>query len=232
MNACFLLALAAQRRSLQQDSARLPEESHTPRSSASQAAFSADRDCSVQSSDTVVVPIGALLALQRNSNAQSSTSAASIFGRHSLNAAAELPAPPAAAARLPCDAAGITVAANSAPSCCRSSLSSCSSAFSTQECRICLSSGATEDLIQPCSCCGTLSYVHNSCLTTWVEERGSLICELCGQRYKQPFVQALEPIVTAAMQRKKHTLVTSTGRVLEVTNPQRRMSRDEWVCLL
>jgi hypothetical protein len=135
--------------------------------------------------------------------------------------------PPPAAARL--DAAA---AADATTSCSwHATINSCSGLSIIQECRICLSSSNTDELVQPCCCCGTLSYVHSSCLSTWVEQRGSLVCELCGQRYKEKYAAALEPVVVAAMQRKKHTLVTSSGRSLQVQYV-RRMSRDEWICLL
>jgi hypothetical protein len=60
-------------------------------------------------------------------------------------------------------------------------------------CRICLSAGSAEqELIQPCACTGTVGYIHAACLTAWVQERGSLTCKICQQRYKEPFAQALQ----------------------------------------
>jgi hypothetical protein len=60
------------------------------------------------------------------------------------------------------------------------------------ECRICLSAGsAGRELFQPCACAGTMGYTHAACLAAWVQEKGSLTCELCKQRYKEPYVQAL-----------------------------------------
>ena len=60
------------------------------------------------------------------------------------------------------------------------------------ECRICLSAGsAGHDLFQPCACAGTMGYTHAACLAAWVQEKGSLTCELCKQCYKEPYVQAL-----------------------------------------
>lgn len=46
-----------------------------------------------------------------------------------------------------------------------------SSRGSGPECRICLSAAGLEELIQPCDCCGTLGYIHESCLATWVAEQ-------------------------------------------------------------
>jgi hypothetical protein len=107
--------------------------------------------------------------------------------------------------------------------------SSSSSNSAGRDCRICLASG-TEELIQPCDCCGTLGYIHESCLTAWVTEHASLICELCGQRYKAPYAEKLAPLVTAAMQRRKHTLLTTAGATMTITPS--RLSRDDWTCLM
>jgi hypothetical protein len=60
-------------------------------------------------------------------------------------------------------------------------------------CRICLSAGSADlKLIQPCACTGTIGYIHAACLAAWVQERGSLTCEICQQQYKEPFVQELQ----------------------------------------
>ncbi|KAF5835178.1 hypothetical protein DUNSADRAFT_7807 [Dunaliella salina] len=58
------------------------------------------------------------------------------------------------------------------------------------ECRVCLLSG--QDLISSCDCRGTTQFVHFECLARWVREKGSLVCELCHQSYKEPFRTALE----------------------------------------
>lgn len=217
MNACFLLTLAAQRRELQQNAT----EVQTLDQSVHADGYAASIDGVAEGSGTFVVPIGALLASQHHADMQCESENASSDGMRALSAVAALPPPPAAA-RF--DAAAAADADADAP------INSCSLSIS-EECRICLSSSNTDDLIQPCCCCGTLSYVHSSCLSTWVEQRASLVCELCGQRYKEQYAAALEPVVVAAMQRRKHMLVTSSGRTLEVPHV-RRMSRDEWICLL
>lgn len=85
-----------------------------------------------------------------------------------------------------------------------SSSSTASSLGELPECRICLSAGDTEDLVQPCSCSGSLSYTHTACLSAWVQERGSLVCELCGHHYKEPHAELLEPIAAAAKEAKKY----------------------------
>jgi E3 ubiquitin-protein ligase DOA10 len=65
----------------------------------------------------------------------------------------------------------------------------CSKLTTAAECRICLSPGSTEqELIQPCACAGTMGYTHAACLITWVQEKGSLTCELCKQQYQEQYV--------------------------------------------
>jgi hypothetical protein len=109
--------------------------------------------------------------------------------------------------------------------------SSSNSSSAGRDCRICLSTASgTEELIQPCDCCGTLGYIHESCLTAWVTEKGSLICELCGQRYKAPYADKLAPLSTAAMQRRKQTLLTTTGVTMTITPS--RLSWGDYICLL
>ncbi|XP_055611794.1 E3 ubiquitin-protein ligase MARCHF2 isoform X2 [Uranotaenia lowii] len=49
-------------------------------------------------------------------------------------------------------------------------------------CRICQS--ATENLISPCRCKGSLRYVHRDCLEQWLSRSGLSYCELCLHRYQ------------------------------------------------
>mmetsp|Transcript_34499 Transcript_34499/g.33693 ORF Transcript_34499/g.33693 Transcript_34499/m.33693 type:complete len:181 (-) Transcript_34499:39-581(-) len=44
-------------------------------------------------------------------------------------------------------------------------------------CRICLASEAP--LISPCKCKGSMSFVHEECLVTWLVASGKKECELC-----------------------------------------------------
>jgi hypothetical protein len=68
------------------------------------------------------------------------------------------------------------------------------------ECRICLAAGSAEqELIQPCSCAGTMGCMHAACLQAWVQEKGSLTCEVCKQQYQEQYVQALD--LTAAAEK-------------------------------
>lgn len=50
-------------------------------------------------------------------------------------------------------------------------------------CRICQTTSASEILISPCNCKGTLAYIHLSCLERWLNQSGRNYCELCSFRY-------------------------------------------------
>lgn len=54
-------------------------------------------------------------------------------------------------------------------------------------CRICLEEDNASDLEIPCGCAGTQRWAHHSCIQRWVEEKGHLKCEICGQQYKGNF---------------------------------------------
>ena len=56
---------------------------------------------------------------------------------------------------------------------------SCSSSQELFECRICQSEDTVDKLDSPCSCRGSLKYVHGSCLQKWCLEKGDTICEIC-----------------------------------------------------
>ncbi|XP_050301788.1 E3 ubiquitin-protein ligase MARCHF3-like [Anthonomus grandis grandis] len=51
-------------------------------------------------------------------------------------------------------------------------------------CRICQTNSATEHLISPCNCKGTLAYIHLTCLERWLNQSGRNFCELCHFRYE------------------------------------------------
>jgi E3 ubiquitin-protein ligase MARCH1/8 len=66
--------------------------------------------------------------------------------------------------------------------------------FATSEdvCKICLdTSTPTHPLISPCKCSGTMKYVHQECLKTWVasrsEDLAKVPCELCKYTFKMHF---------------------------------------------
>lgn len=49
-------------------------------------------------------------------------------------------------------------------------------------CRICYQSDGV--LIEPCSCKGTIAFIHNHCLEKWIQVKNdSLCCELCTSHY-------------------------------------------------
>lgn len=50
-------------------------------------------------------------------------------------------------------------------------------------CRICQTTSASEILISPCNCKGTLAYIHLSCLECWLNQSGRNYCELCSFRF-------------------------------------------------
>ncbi|QDZ19618.1 RING-CH-type domain-containing protein [Chloropicon primus] len=60
-----------------------------------------------------------------------------------------------------------------------------SPSFSTEaeegelECRICQELDLESRLESPCSCSGTLKYVHKRCLQKWINEKGNITCEIC-----------------------------------------------------
>lgn len=59
-------------------------------------------------------------------------------------------------------------------------------------CRICRSEGTTgRPLCHPCTCKGSLKYVHQECLLRWLyHRRNALSCELCGYEFSFTSVYA------------------------------------------
>ena len=51
------------------------------------------------------------------------------------------------------------------------------------ECRICYEDDSKEPLIVPCSCSGSMKYIHTSCLQKWFMHTQNTMCNVC----KQPF---------------------------------------------
>eukprot|EP00878_Enallax_costatus_P004760 GHUV01005010.1.p1 GENE.GHUV01005010.1~~GHUV01005010.1.p1 ORF type:complete len:339 (+),score=75.36 GHUV01005010.1:493-1509(+) len=81
-----------------------------------------------------------------------------------------------------------------------------------RECRICLAADNPEDLVQPCSCTGSVQYAHMDCLKSWVQERANLQCELCGKQYRDEIKQQLEPLLAGRRPRR------SRSRTVRVVN--------------
>ncbi|CAF1649684.1 unnamed protein product [Adineta ricciae] len=57
----------------------------------------------------------------------------------------------------------------------------------TKQCRICLDTENSQEMISPCLCTGTLAYVHRSCLNYWrsgnANGRAFKFCDLCQFKY-------------------------------------------------
>ena len=49
-------------------------------------------------------------------------------------------------------------------------------------CRICYNGNEEEPLLSPCSCSGSIKFVHQSCLLKWLKARKPN-CELCNYNY-------------------------------------------------
>ena len=61
-------------------------------------------------------------------------------------------------------------------------LSLISNSSTEGHCRICHCGGEDETLISPCSCSGSLQYVHESCLVHWMQSKMVDSCELCQRK--------------------------------------------------
>lgn len=47
------------------------------------------------------------------------------------------------------------------------------------QCRICHGEDITQNLLEPCSCKGTIGHVHKQCLESWFKRSGMARCDLC-----------------------------------------------------
>ncbi|XP_027351413.1 uncharacterized protein LOC113862531 [Abrus precatorius] len=66
-----------------------------------------------------------------------------------------------------------------------------------RECRYCHEEDFVSKLETPCSCNGSLRYVHKNCIDQWYHSKGSMICEICKQRY-HPNYTVPEPIYSSS----------------------------------
>ncbi|KAL1468197.1 hypothetical protein MTO96_025612 [Rhipicephalus appendiculatus] len=57
-------------------------------------------------------------------------------------------------------------------------------------CRICHEGDERAELVSPCSCSGTMGFVHVSCIEHWLNYRNVDFCEFCGERFQM----AAQPI--------------------------------------
>ncbi len=64
------------------------------------------------------------------------------------------------------------------------------------ECRICQSDDLIKNLDAPCTCKGSLRYVHHKCLQQWCVEKGDTMCEICKTPFKGNY--------TAPLRRNSH----------------------------
>ena len=49
-----------------------------------------------------------------------------------------------------------------------------------KECRICMLKGDPNDIVKnACKCRGSMAFVHQSCLITWLNQKNRKYCELC-----------------------------------------------------
>lgn len=57
------------------------------------------------------------------------------------------------------------------------------------QCRICFDGegGDNGTLVSPCTCSGSMKYVHPICLDKWIAASGSNRCEICNDPYDHPF---------------------------------------------
>ena len=51
-------------------------------------------------------------------------------------------------------------------------------------CRVCQCDASEEDLISPCSCSGSVKWIHESCLIQWMKSSLKESCELCTKKIK------------------------------------------------
>jgi E3 ubiquitin-protein ligase DOA10 len=68
--------------------------------------------------------------------------------------------------------------------------------MTSAECRFCLETDTTENLLSPCSCKGSSKYVHNSCLMNWytAEPTRGIRCNSCLAEYDREASHSIETI--------------------------------------
>lgn len=66
------------------------------------------------------------------------------------------------------------------------------------ECRICHGEDELKDLDSPCSCDGSMKYVHRECVQRWCDEKGDATCEICHQPFRgyEPSPESISRIRT------------------------------------
>lgn len=51
-------------------------------------------------------------------------------------------------------------------------------------CKVCRSDETDGPLFYPCACKGSIRYVHEQCLQTWISHSNTKMCEVCKCQYK------------------------------------------------
>ena len=97
---------------------------------------------------------------------------------------------------------------------------SCSSDYEHQ-CRICLETVSCRDLISPCRCIGSISYVHENCLKTWITSKNENLsdakCELCNTIFHMNWETKNECIYhTLVRQKSTKTLLFPALLIYEI----------------
>ncbi|CAL5399393.1 unnamed protein product [Camellia sinensis] len=63
------------------------------------------------------------------------------------------------------------------------------------ECRICQDEDEDSNMETPCSCYGSLKYVHRRCIQRWCNKKGDSVCEICHQPFKPDIVCGLNVFI-------------------------------------
>ena len=64
-----------------------------------------------------------------------------------------------------------------------------------KQCRICLSSESNDNIgniITPCRCRGIFAYVHDKCVSKWIEDYDCDYCDIC--RFKYIMIRSLKNV--------------------------------------
>ena len=95
-------------------------------------------------------------------------------------------------------------------------------------CRICCSSERSGQMLSPCNCKGTLSYVHSYCLINWIDVSQSDECEVCLTEYEcnelatdytNPKYPSLQTLFISSLKIPKNELKMNCYSFLFYLNP-------------
>lgn len=79
-------------------------------------------------------------------------------------------------------------------------------------CRICLDSGECPTLLSPCTCTGSVKYVHEQCLKTWICSKTTTIgepqCEICHLTYRMKVVMRYKCICCESLRENIQQWIT------------------------